>query len=67
MCMNQINAAINKMQNARIGSDLIQAQSQALAFINASFELKEISNIQKQSLEKKVRRIYRNQLIGGSA
>lgn len=67
MCMNQINAAIEQMQNARIGSDLIQAQSQALAFISASFELKEISNTQKQSLEKKVRRIYRNQLIGESA
>lgn len=68
MCsMNQIDAAIEQLQNARVTSDLIQAQAQALAFIQASFELKEISSTQKIVLEKKVRRAYRNQLIGETA
>lgn len=68
MCaLNQINAAIEKLQNAKVTGDLVSAQTQALSFIQASFDLKEISQIQKQSLEKKVRRAYRNQLIGESA
>lgn len=67
MCMNQINAAINQLENAKVSSDLLIAQTQALSFIQAAFELNEITNIQKQSLEKKVRRAYRNQLIGETA
>lgn len=65
--LNQINAAIEKLQNAKVTGDLVSAQTQALSFIQASFDLKEITQIQKQSLEKKVRRAYRNQLIGESA
>lgn len=62
--LNQINAAIANLMNTKVSSKLIQAQSQALAFTQASFDAEEISQIEKQTLEKKIRRIYRNQLIG---
>ena len=65
--MNQINAAIENLLNALSNAALLDAQSQALAFIQAAFEAEELSQIQKQTLEKKVRRIYRNQLIEESA
>ena len=61
--MNQINAAIENLLNALSSAALLDAQSQALAFIQAAFEAEELSQIEKQTLEKKVRRIYRNQLI----
>ena len=65
--MNQINAAIENSLNALSSAALLDAQSQALAFIQAAFEAEELSQIEKQTLEKKVRRIYRNQLIKESA
>lgn len=65
--MNQINAAIENLLNALSSAALLDAQSQALAFIQAAFEAEELSQIEKQTLEKKVRRIYRNQLIKESA
>ena len=65
--MKQINAAIENLLNAPSGAALLDAQSQALAFIQAAFEAEELSQIEKQTLEKKVRRIYRNQLIEESA
>ena len=65
--MNQINAAIENLRNALSSAALLDAQSQALAFIQAAFEAEELSQIEKQTLEKKVRRIYRNQLIEESA
>lgn len=65
--MNQINAAIENLLNALSSTALLDAQSQALAFIQAAFEAEELSQIEKQTLEKKVRRIYRNQLIEESA
>ena len=65
--MNQINAAIENLLNALSSAALRDAQSQALAFIQAAFEAEELSQIEKQTLEKKVRRIYRNQLIEESA
>lgn len=65
--MKQINAAIENLLNALSSSALLDAQSQALAFIQAAFEAEELSQIEKQTLEKKVRRIYRNQLIEESA
>ena len=65
--MKQINAAIENLLNALSSAALLDAQSQALAFIQAAFEAEELSQIQKQTLEKKVRRIYRNQLIEESA
>ena len=65
--MKQINAAIENLLNALSGAALLDAQSQALAFIQAAFEAVELSQIEKQTLEKKVRRIYRNQLIEESA
>lgn len=65
--MNQINAAIENLLNALSSAALPDAQSQALAFIQAAFEAEELSQIEKQTLEKKVRRIYRNQLIEESA
>ena len=65
--MNQINAAIENLLNALSSASLLDAQSQALAFIQAAFEAEELSQIEKQTLEKKVRRIYRNQLIEESA
>ena len=65
--MNQINAAIENLLNALSNAALLDAQSQALAFIQAAFEAEELSQIEKQTLEKKVRRIYRNQRIEESA
>ena len=65
--MKQINAAIENLLNALSSAALLDAQSQALAFIQAAFEAEELSQIEKQTLEKKVRRIYRNQLIKESA
>ncbi|WP_180031477.1 hypothetical protein [Acinetobacter sp. YH12245] len=65
--MNQINAAIENLLNALSNAALLDAQSQALAFIQAAFEAEELNQIEKQTLEKKVRRIYRNQLIEESA
>ena len=65
--MNQINAAIENLLNALSSAALLDAQSQDLAFIQAAFEAEELSQIEKQTLEKKVRRIYRNQLIEESA
>lgn len=65
--MKQINAAIENLLNALSGAALLDAQSQALAFIQAAFEAEELNQIEKQTLEKKVRRIYRNQLIEESA
>ena len=65
--MNQINAAIENLLNALSSAALLDAQSQALAFIQAAFEAEELSQSEKQTLEKKVRRIYRNQLIEESA
>ena len=61
--LNQINAAIANLMNAKVSDELIQAQSQALAFTQAAFDAEEINQNEKQSLEKKIRRIYRNQLI----
>lgn len=65
--MNQINAAIENLRNALSSASLLDAQSQALSFIQAAFEAEELNQIEKQTLEKKVRRIYRNQLIEESA
>ena len=65
--MKQINAAIENLLNALSSSALLDAKSQALAFIQAAFEAEELNQIEKQTLEKKVRRIYRNKLIEESA
>lgn len=65
--MKQINAAIENLLNALSSAALLDSQSQALAFIQAAFEAEELNQIEKQTLEKKVRRIYRNQLIEESA
>ena len=61
--LTQINAAIENLSNAKQGSSLVEAQCQALSFIQASFDREEINQVEKQSLEKKVRRIYRTQII----
>ena len=65
--LNQIHTAISNLLNAKSSNELIQAQSQALVFTQAAFDLEEIDQVKKQSLEKKIRRIYRNQLIEESA
>ena len=65
--MNQINAAIENLLNALSSAALLDAQSQALAFIQAAFEAEQLDQIEKHTLEKKVRRSYRNQLIEESA
>ena len=65
--IKQINAAIENLLNALSSAALLDAQSQALAFIQAAFEAEELNQIEKQTFEKKVRRIYRNQLIEESA
>ncbi len=59
----QINVAIENLKKALSSAALLDAQTQALSFIQAAFEAKEINQVKKQTLEKKVRRIYRNQLI----
>lgn len=61
--MNQINAAIDNLKNAISSAALLDAQTQALSFIQAAFDAEELNQLEKQTLEKKVRRIYRNQLI----
>lgn len=58
---------ISNLLNAKSSNELVQAQSQALAFTQATFEAEEIDQTEKQSLEKRIRRIYRNQLIEESA
>lgn len=58
---------ISNLLNAKSSNELVQAQSQALAFTQATFEAEEINQTEKQSLEKRIRRIYRNQLIEESA
>ncbi|QKT99302.1 hypothetical protein FOB20_11255 [Acinetobacter lwoffii] len=65
--LNQIYVAIENIKNATAGSILMDAQTQALSFIQATFEAEEINQTEKQALDKKVRRIYRNQLIEESA
>lgn len=65
--LNQIHTAISNLLNAKSSNELVQAQSQALAFTQATFEAEEIDQTEKQSLEKRIRRIYRNQLIEESA
>lgn len=65
--LNQIHTTISNLLNAKSSNELVQAQSQALAFTQATFEAEEINQTEKQSLEKRIRRIYRNQLIEESA
>ena len=65
--INQIYAAIENLKNATSSAALLDAQTQALAFIQATFDNEEINQVEKQTLEKKVRRLYRNQLIEESA
>ena len=66
-CINQINAAIENLRNATSRVSLLDSQTQALSCIQAAFEAEELSQIEKQTLEKKVRRIYRSQLIEEAA
>ncbi len=65
--INQINAAIETLKSATSSAALLDAQTQALSFIQAAFDNEEINQIEKQTLDKKVRRIYRDQLIEESA
>ncbi|MEB6680963.1 MULTISPECIES: hypothetical protein [Acinetobacter] len=65
--LNQINAAIEMLKAATSSSALCNMQTQALSFIQAAFEAEELSQIEKQTLQKKVRRIYRSQLIEEAA
>jgi hypothetical protein len=65
--LSQINAAIEILKGATTSNVLRDMQIQALSFIQAAFEAEELNQIEKQSLEKKVRRIYRNQLIEEAA
>lgn len=65
--LKHIEAAIGQLERATSSSALLDAQTQALSFIQAAFDSEELNQIEKQTLEKKVRRIYRNQLIEESA
>lgn len=65
--LNQINAAMEMLKSATSSNVLCNMQTQALSFIQAAFEAEELSQTEKQTMEKKVRRIYRNQLIEESA
>lgn len=61
--INQINNLIQKLNNAKSNTQLLDAQIQALSFIKAASLADELDESERQALEKKVRRVYRKQLI----
>lgn len=61
--INQINNLIQKLNNAKSNTQLLNAQIQALSFIKAASLADELDESERQALEKKVRRVYRKQLI----
>lgn len=61
--LDQIHAAIYIIKSSKTSTELNNAQNSALAFIQASFDDEKIDKSQKQALEKKVRQIYRQQII----
>lgn len=65
--IEQIQASIEALKNATGSKALIDAQAQSIAFINASYEAEEISQKEKLSFERLVRKVYRSQLIEESA
>ena len=65
--VEQIKASIKALRNATGSKALIDAKAQSIAFINASYEAQEISQKEKLSFERLVRRVYRSQLIEESA
>lgn len=65
--LKQIQAALDALHNAECRDGLVYAHGQCNAFIQAAFEAEHISQKEKQSLERKVRTIYRKQITGEAA
>lgn len=61
--LNQINAAIEKLKNAKTKDQLLNAQTESLSFVQAAFEADEISQKQKLSFDRNIRNQYRKQLV----
>ena len=61
--LNQINAAIEKLKYATTNPELVNAQTEALAFVLAAYESDEINQKQKLSFDRNIRNQYRKQLI----
>ncbi|QNX02774.1 hypothetical protein IC798_05410 [Acinetobacter seifertii] len=64
--LDQIDKALKKISEARTRDGLLIAQTEAHAFVNASYDFEVINLKEKQSFEMKIRRAYRNQVISDS-
>ncbi|PJG66743.1 hypothetical protein [Acinetobacter seifertii] len=62
--LDQIDKALKKISEARTRDGLLIANTEAHAFVNASYDFEVIDSKEKHSLEMKIRRAYRNQVIG---
>ncbi|MRA47252.1 hypothetical protein [Acinetobacter pittii] len=62
--LDQINKALKKISEARTRDGLLIANTEAHAFVNASYDFEVIDSKEKHSFEMKIRRAYRNQVIG---
>nr|WP_314370391.1 hypothetical protein [uncultured Acinetobacter sp.] len=62
--VDQINSAIELINEARNNRELNIARDQANAFIQAAYENEDITLIQKHKFSKKARSAYRCQYIG---
>lgn len=62
--LDQIDKALKKISEARTRDGLLIAHTEAHAFVNASYDFEVINLKEKQSYEMKIRRAYRNQVIG---
>lgn len=61
--LNQINAAVDKLKNATTSPALLNAQTEALSFVQAAFEAEEISQKEKLRFDRTIRSQYRKQLV----
>lgn len=64
--VEQINSAIELINEALTSKQLDEARNTATAFIDAAYESEDINLAQKHQLLKKVRTAYRIQYIGAA-
>lgn len=64
--VEQINSAIELINEALTSKQLNEARNTATAFIDAAYESEDINLVQKHQLLKKVRTAYRIQYIGAA-
>lgn len=64
--VDQINEAINQINEATTTKKLVDARDTASAFIQAAYEKEDIDLKQKHQYLKKVRAAYRDQYIGAA-